>query len=48
MHPENSWYIVPICFPDDTVGADRAGVYRVRVGMNVTTDKKEHKDKNQQ
>ena len=45
---ENSWYIVPICFPGDSTGADRAGVHRARVGMYVTTDKKEHKDKNQQ
>ena len=32
--------------PGDSTGADRAGVYRARVGMNVTTDEKKHKDKN--
>ena len=44
---ENSWYIVPICFPCDSTGANRAGVYWSRVGMNVAADEKEHKDKNQ-
>ena len=32
--------------PGDSTGADGAGVYWVRVGMNVTVDEKEHKDKN--
>ena len=31
----------------DSMGADRAGVHRARVKMNVTTDEKEHKYKNQ-
>ena len=34
-------------FPGDSTGADEAGVYRARVGMNVTADEKEHKDKKQ-
>ena len=27
------------------MGADRAGVYRARVGVNITTDEEKHKDK---
>ena len=42
---ENSWYIVRSVIPGDSMGADRAGVYRARVGMNVATDEK-HKDEN--
>ena len=33
--------------PGDSTRADRTGVNRARVGMNVTTDEKEYKDKNQ-
>ena len=33
--------------PGDSTGADRAGVYRARVGVNVTADKKKNRDKNQ-
>ena len=33
--------------PGDSTGADRAGVYRARVGVNVTADKEKHRDKNQ-
>ena len=33
--------------PGDSSGADGAKVYRARVGVNITTDKKKHKDKNQ-
>ena len=29
------------------MGADRAGVYRARVGVNVTADKKKNRDKKQ-
>ena len=31
----------------DSTGADRAGVYRARVRVNVTADKKKNRDKNQ-
>ena len=33
--------------PGNSTGADRAGVYRARVGVNVTADKKKNRDKNQ-
>ena len=33
--------------PGDSTGADSAGVYRARVGVNVTTDEEKHKDKYQ-
>ena len=29
------------------MGADRAGIYKARVGVNITTDKKRYRDKNQ-
>ena len=33
--------------PGDSTGADRAGVYRARVGVNITIDEEKHKDKYQ-
>ena len=33
--------------PGDSAGPDRAGVYRARVGVNITTDEEKHKDKYQ-
>ena len=33
--------------PGDSTGADGAGVYRARVGMNVAADEKKHEDKKQ-
>ena len=32
--------------PGNSTGADGAGIYWARVGMNITADEKEHKDKN--
>ena len=47
VHPERT--VVTLyrsVSPGDSMGADRAGVNRARVGVNVTTDEK--KDKKQQ
>ena len=46
MHPERTvGTLNRSVFPGHSMGADRAGVYRARVGMNVATDEK-HKDEN--
>ena len=46
VHPERTvGTLYRSVFPGDSTGADRAGVYRAMVGMNVATDKK-HKDEN--
>ena len=40
---ENSWRIVRSVCPVDSKGADREGVYRARVGVNVAANQK-HED----
>ena len=45
MHPERTvGTFYQSVFPGDSTGADKAGVYEARVGMNVTAYEKKHEN----